>query len=69
MLLVIVKDESGKMIDGRVQAHALHFHKLSPVSCQYEAEIKCTKREDIITTLPPLSSRFKESADIPISVT
>ena len=27
MLLVIVKDESDKMIDGRFHAHALHFYK------------------------------------------
>ena len=76
MILVIVKDESGTMIDGR--AHALHFHKriartrrtgtAEVVELAYETEIQCTQREDITTTLPPLPPRSK-AEDIPIGVT
>ena len=76
MMLVIVKDEKGKMIDGR--AYALHFHKritrtrrsgtAEVAELAYETEIQCVQREDIFTTLPPLSPRSK-AEDIPIGVT
>ena len=50
MLLVIVKDESGKMIDGRVHAHALQFHKLSPVL----VEVAPWHRQEVELSIMPV---------------
>ena len=84
MLLVIVKDESDKMIDGRFHAHALHFYKtisrtrrsgtVAPPRSRaiYHASTRLKSNapnEKTSSLLLLLFHRDSKSADIPISVT